>query len=57
MIIDINEVKSKNSCKNCRHSNGRGACKNTNYYDFIMDALHTGFCQGFEEKDGEKNGK
>lgn len=57
MTIDINAEKEKRSCYKCKYLGGGGAgCNNPDYKNFIMSALQTGFCKGFEEKERENNG-
>lgn len=57
MIIDINAEKEKRNCGHCKHSNSNGGCNSPDYEMFITKAWYTGFCEGFEEKECEKNGK
>ena len=57
MTIYINAEKEKHNCDNCQHLGNDEGCIHPDYENFIMDAVRTGFCQGFEEKEREKNGK
>lgn len=57
MTIDINAEKQKHTCGKCQHLCKDEECNHPDYENFIIDAVHTGFCEGFEEKECEKNGK
>lgn len=48
MLIDINAEKEKRSCYKCKYLGDDDGCNNPDYENFIMSAVQTRLCKGFE---------